>query len=44
MHAQKVWYVSEIKNLGKYHNLYAQTDTLLLTDVFEDFRNRCLKI
>ena len=27
VHAQKVWDVSEIKNLGKYHNLYAQTDT-----------------
>ena len=44
VHAQKVWDVSEIKNLRKYNNLYAQTDTLLLTDVFENFRNRCLEI
>ena len=32
-HAQKVWDVFEIKNLGEYHNLYAQSDTLLLADV-----------
>ena len=37
-----------MKNLGKYHNniiiLYVQSDTLLLADVFEIFRNMCLKI
>ena len=32
-HAQKVWDPFEIKNLGEYHNLYAQGDTLLLADV-----------
>ena len=43
-HAQKVWDVCEIKNLGGYHNLYAKSDTLLLADVFENFRNKCLEI
>ena len=33
-HAQKVWNVFEIKNRGKYHDLYAQSDTLLLANVY----------
>ena len=41
-HAQKVWDVFEIKNLGEYHDLYAQSDILLLADVYENFRNMCL--
>ena len=44
LHAQKVWEVFEIRNLGEYHNLYGQTDTLLLADVFENFRNKCIEI
>ena len=43
-HAQKVWDVFEIKNRGEYHDLYVQSDTLLLADVFENFRNKCLEI
>ena len=39
-HAQKVWHVFEINNLGEYHDLYVQSDTLLLEDVFENFRNK----
>ena len=41
---KKVWKVFEIKNHGEYHDLYAQSDTLLLADVFENFRNMCLEI
>ena len=41
-HAQKVWDVFEIKNLGEYHDLYVQSDTLLLADVYENFRKMCL--
>ena len=43
-HAQKVWGVFGIKNRGEYHKLYAQSDTLLLADVFEKFRNMCLEM
>ena len=34
----------DIKNLGKYYGLYVQSDTLLLADVFDNFRNKCLEI
>ena len=34
----------EIKHLGEYHDLYNQSDTVLLADVFENFQNMCLKI
>ena len=44
VYARKVWDVFEIKNLGEYHNLYAQSDTLFLADLFENFRNMCLEI
>ena len=43
-HAQKVWEVFEIKNQGEYHDLYVQCDTLLLADVFENFRDKCIEI
>ena len=42
-HVQKVWNVFEIKNRGECHDLYVQSDTLLLADVFENFRNMCIE-
>ena len=44
LHAQKVWDVFEIRNLGEYHDLYVQTDTLLLADVYDKFRDKCIEI
>ena len=41
---QKVWEVFGINNLGEYHDLYVQCDTLLLADVFEKFRDTCIEI
>ena len=32
------------KNLGDYHDLYVQSDTLLFVDVFENFRNMYIKV
>ena len=44
IHTNKVYKEFKLKNLGEYHNLYVQSDTLLLADVFENFRNMCIKI
>ena len=41
-HAEKVWKVFGMKTLQDYHDLYNETDALLLADVFENFRNICL--
>ena len=30
--------------MGENHDLYVQWDTLLLADVFENFRDKCIEI
>ena len=34
----------KLENLGQYHDLYVQRDTSLLADVFENFRDMCVKV
>ena len=43
-HVKRVCKDFEIKTLGEYHDFYVQSDTLLLADVFQNFRNTCLEI
>ena len=43
-HAEKVWKDFKIKNIGEYHDLYAQSDTLLLSDIFGNFVDKCIEI
>ena len=44
IHGKRICKDFEIKNLGEYHDLYLKSDTLLLTDVFKNFRKICSKI
>ena len=41
-HANNVFKVFKLENLGSYHDLYVQSDTLLLADVFNNFRDMCI--
>ena len=43
MHAKRVCKDVEIKNVGEYHVLYLKSYTLLLADVFKNFRKNVLK-
>ena len=42
-HAQKV-FEEYCTDMGDYYDMYFQTDTFLLADLFENFRNKCLEI
>ena len=42
-HANNVFKVFKLENLGNYHDLYVQSDTLLLADVCNNFRDMCIK-
>ena len=43
-HAKRVYKEFNINNLGDYQDLYIQSDTSLLADIFENFRNKCIEI
>jgi hypothetical protein len=43
MHGKKVWNTFKCNTILDYHDLYLQTDVMLLTDVFETFINLCIK-
>ena len=43
-HAKKVWKNFKTKNRGEYHDLYVQSHTLLLADVFESSRKKCIEL
>ena len=43
-HAKRVFKNFNNENLGYYHDLYVQSDTLLLADIFENFRNKYIEI
>ena len=42
-HASNIFKQFNVNNLGEYHDLYVRSDTLLLADIFENFRQSCLK-
>ena len=42
-HAQRLWKEFGIHNLGNYHDLYLRTDVVQLANMFEAFRDTCLK-
>ena len=42
-HGNNVFKSFKLESLGDYHDLYVQSDTLLLADVFENFRDMCIK-
>ena len=42
-HAKRAFREFKIYNFGDYHDLYVKSDTLLLADIFENFRNKCLE-
>ena len=43
-HFAKIFKELKLKKLGDYHDFYVQSDTLLLADAFENFRNKCIEI
>ena len=44
VHAQKVSDTFNIQNLGQHYDLYVQSDTLQLAEVFENVTDNCIEI
>ena len=42
-HGCNVWNEFKIRNMGEYHDLYLETDTILSANVFESFRSVCME-
>ena len=42
-HARNIWILFQMKTMQEFHGLYLKTDTILLADVFENFRKTCLE-
>ena len=42
--AFKIYTLFGCRNLGDYHDVYLRTDVLILIDVFEQFRQVCVKV
>ena len=43
-HVQRVFEELKLKNFGDFHDLYVQSNTLSLGDIFENFKNKCIEI
>ena len=43
-HAKRAYKEFKVNNLGDNYDLCVQGDTLLLADIFENFRNKCIEI
>ena len=43
-HTERICKDFKIRNLGDYHDLYVQSDKVLLANVFENLQNMCLQV